>query len=84
MRNAHEHAQHMEHTRTPQPFHTYPNGGTVRSLAVGTICDLQRILQCIPEGSEVPPWVLMLISQAADSVHHVHNYITYYGSNQVK
>lgn len=84
MRNVHELAHHMQQTRYQQPFHTYPNGGTVRSLAVATICDLQRILQCVPEGSEVPPWVLMLVSQAADSVHHVHNYITYYGSQDGK
>ena len=44
------------------------------------LCDLQEILNSVPSHTDVPPWVLMLMSQAADSVHHVKTYTTYYGS----
>jgi len=84
MSHTHDLARQMSASRTQPAFHTYPNGGTVRSLTVGMICELQRILQSIPEGSEVPPWVLMLMSQASESVHHVHTYITYYGTHSNK
>ena len=63
-----------------QKYHTYPNSGTVRSQAIAMIRDLNTILANVPEGTDVPPWVLMLISQAAKSVHSVENYVAYYGN----
>lgn len=60
-------------------FHTYPNGGTVKSLAVKMQRELDSIVQNIPEGSEVPPWVLMKVSQASNAVNSVQTYIDYYG-----
>lgn len=74
----------LAHQMRISRFQTYPSGGTARSLAVNMIFDLQRILQCIPENEDVPPWVLMLMSESANSVHHVQNFITYYGTNQSK
>lgn len=72
-------AKNLQMQRTSK-FHTYPNGGTVRSQAIAMINDLNGILKNIPEGSEVPPWVVMKISQCAQSIDAVHNYISYYGS----
>jgi len=72
-------ADHLKMKRASK-FHTYPNGGTVRSQAIAMISDLNVILKNIPEGSEVPPWVVMKISQCAQSINAVHNYISYYGS----
>ena len=60
-------------------FHTYPSSDTVRSLAVAMLGDLQDILRSVPSETDVPPWVLMLVSQAAESVHHVKTYTSYYG-----
>mgnify|MGYP001164856301 CR=1 FL=1 len=61
-------------------YHTYPNSGTVRSQALAIIRDLNMILSTVPEGVNVPPWVLMKISQASESVKSVENYIAYYGN----
>ena len=72
-------ADHLR-VRRASKFHTYPNGGTVRSQALAMINDLNAILENIPEGSEVPPWVVMKISQCTQSINTVHNYINYYGS----
>lgn len=63
----------------PQLFHTYPSSDTARSLAVGMLHELQEILRSVPSDTDVPPWVLMLMSQAAESVHHVQVYTSYYG-----
>ena len=68
--------------RKNRTFHTYPNGGTVRSQAIEMLQNLESILANIPEGSEVPPWVVMKISQSCQSVRSVHNYISYYGSKR--
>jgi hypothetical protein len=67
--------------RANRKFHTYPNGGTVRSQAIAMVRDLNNILANVPEGSEVPPWVLMLVSQAAESLSSVERYISYYGND---
>ena len=75
-------AQTLKRQRNSK-FQTYPNGGTVRSQAIAMINDLQSIIDNIPEGSEVPPWVLMKISQCAQSINGVHNYISYYGSMEL-
>ena len=60
-------------------YHTYPNSGTVRSQALATIRSLNTILALVPEGVNVPPWVLMKVSQASESVKAVEDYISYYG-----
>ena len=62
-------------------FHTYPNGSTVKSLAVKMQRELESIIQNIPEGSDVPPWVLMKVSQASNAINGVQTYIDYYGKN---
>lgn len=60
-------------------FHTYPNSGTVRSQAIAMIQDLQSILNSVPEGIDVPPWVVMKISQCKESIDAVNTYVSYYG-----
>lgn len=71
----------MKYKINPNPkYHTYPNSGTVRSQALAIIRDLNTILATVPEGVNVPPWVLMKISQASQSVGSVEKYIYYYGN----
>ena len=74
-------AQRLRQTRQPK-FTTYPNGGTVKSQAANMIVQLQSIIDAIPEGAQVPPWVVMKISQAHAEVRGVHNYIIYYGQKR--
>lgn len=66
--------------RANRKFHTYPNSGTVRSQAVAMIQDLQSILNSVPEGIDVPPWVVMKISQCKESIDAVNTYLSYYSN----
>jgi len=81
-----KHQAHMlRQTRQPEtPFHVYPSSGTVRSLATAMIEDLHRILESVPEGIDVPPWNVMLMSQAADNVNSVKRYVAYYSQPSKK
>lgn len=73
-----QHAAHMvRRTRRPA-FTTYPNGNSVKSQAANMISQLQEIIDTIPDGAQVPPWVNMKISQAHAEIRGVHNYIVYY------
>lgn len=65
-------------SQRPNGFITYPNSGTVRSQAIAMIRDLNSILANTPEGVDVPPWVVMKISQANESISAVEQYISYY------
>lgn len=75
--NNKEKAEMLRATRT-SPFHIYPSSGTVRSQSLSMIRDLNSILESVPEGIDVPPWVLMKVSQAAESIAAVENYVRYY------
>jgi len=58
-------------------FHTYPSGGTAKSQAAAMIRDLQVVLDRVRDHEDVPPWVIMKISEAADAVSSVSRYIDY-------
>lgn len=70
-------AKKLQETRS-NPFHVYPNSGTVRQQAEVMLMNLQIILNSVPEGEDVPPWVNMLISQANAKIQSVSNYVSYY------
>jgi hypothetical protein len=74
-------AQNLKMTRDSK-YHVYPNSGTVRSQAIAMIKDLQSILNTVPEGVDVPPWVVMKISQCKESIDAVNTYISYYGNRK--
>lgn len=76
--NTQSHARRLRQTRST--YHTYPNGGTVRSQAQEMIKRLNLILQNVEENDDVPPWVVMKISQAYESVDSISTYIGYYAS----
>lgn len=58
-------------------FQTYPNGSTARSQAFAMINDLTRILNIVKDYEDVPPWVIMKLSEAKSSVDSAANYISY-------
>jgi hypothetical protein len=66
-------AEQLRRTR----FHTYPSGGTAKSQAYAMMCDLQTILDCVHDHEDVPPWVIMKLSEAADAVSSASRYIGY-------
>ena len=74
----------MKRPNSNSPFHTYPGGGTVRSLSLSMRRDLAQILQSVRDQEDVPPWVLMKLSQAANAIEGVANYTSYYGMNRNK
>lgn len=61
-------------------FHTYPSGGTARSQAAAMIRDLQIVLNSVRDGEDVPPWVVMKLSESADAVNSVAKYLGYYAN----
>ncbi len=64
-------------------FPTYPNGTTVRNLIYNSMQRQQHILQMIKDTDEVPAWVLMLVSRAANDMNAVSEFINYYYQPQV-
>lgn len=58
-------------------FKTYPNGSTAKSQALAMINDLNIILNVVKDHEDVPPWVIMKLSEAKSSVDSVANYISY-------
>ena len=82
MNDHQKHAMKLRQTRTHPNFHAYPNAGIIRSQAEAMIRDLHTILECVPEGSDVPPWNVMLISQAAKCINSVERYVSYYGKQK--
>lgn len=58
-------------------FKTYPNGGTARSQAFAMIQDLTKILEIVRDHEDVPPWVIMKLSEAKSAVDSASNYISY-------
>jgi len=75
-------AQHLRETRAVEtPFHTYPGSSTVRSLAFAMIDDLHKILDCVPEDVDVPPWNIMLMAQAANNVNAIKRFVAYYSQS---
>ena len=58
-------------------FHTYPSGGTALRQSAAMISDLQRILACVRDGEDVPPWVIMKLSEAASAINSTSKYLTY-------
>lgn len=59
-------------------YHTYPSGSTARSQCVAMISDLQSVLNNVRDHEDVPPWVLMKLSESADAINSVAKYIHYY------
>ena len=64
-------------------FHTYPSGSTARSQAVAMIQDLQTVLASVRDGEDVPPWVIMKLSESASSVNSVSNYLSYHSKRNL-
>ena len=64
-------------------FHTYPSGGTARSQSSAMIADLQNVLNSVRDGEDVPPWVIMKLSEAASSINSVSKYLTYQSRRSV-
>ena len=60
--------------------YVYPNGGTAKSLAYDIAQKAARIHQVVQENDQVPPWVLMLLSQASFCMDHVERFVSYYGA----
>ena len=60
--------------------HLYPNGGAVRNLAYDIAQKSANINRLIQEIDQVPPWVMMLMSQASFCIDHVERYLSYYGA----
>ena len=58
--NHKEMAKHLQANR----FSTYPSGGTARSQSVAMLRDLRRILKIVQDHEDVPPWVIMKLSEA--------------------
>lgn len=59
-------------------YHTYPNGGTIRSQSQAMIRDLEAVLRLVRDGEDLPPWTLMKLSESADAVSSVSRYIQYH------
>lgn len=76
-----DHKQLALHLRNNR-FHTYPSGGTARSQSSAMIRDLENILIHVRDHEDVPPWVIMKLSEAADAVNSVANYITYHSTQK--
>ena len=64
-------------------FHTYPNGSTARSQADAMIRDLQVVLASIHNGEDVPPWVIMKLSESASSINSVAKYLNYHSKRNL-
>jgi anthranilate/para-aminobenzoate synthase component I len=60
--------------------HLYPNGGAVRTLAYDIAQKSANINRLLQEADQVPPWVMMLMSQASFCIDHVERYLSYYGA----
>jgi len=73
-------AEHLRRTR----FHTYPSGGTANSQAAAMIRDLKVILENVQDHEDVPPWVIMKLSEAADAVSSASRYISYFSQQNRK
>lgn len=59
-------------------FHTYPSGSTARSQSIAMIRDLNAVLNSVNDHDNLPPWVIMKLSEAANSIRSVSNYLTYH------
>jgi hypothetical protein len=44
------------------------------------IRDLQIVLNSVRDGEDVPPWVVMKLSESADAVNSVAKYLGYYAN----
>jgi hypothetical protein len=60
-------------------FKTYPSGSTARSQALAMIQDLNKILEVVRDHEDVPPWVVMKLSESKNAIDSVANYVSYYG-----
>lgn len=60
-------------------FKTYPSGSTARSQALAMIHDLNRILAVVQDHEDVPPWVVMKLSESKNAIGSVADYVSYFG-----
>lgn len=76
-----EKAVQLQATRSSSDpeWNMYPNGSTARSLAASLCVRSKTVLDCVGEQDDVPPWVLMLLSQAAFCLDSVERYLSYSG-----
>lgn len=59
-------------------FPTYPNGTTIRNLIYNSLQRQQHIIGLIKDTDDVPAWVLMLVSRAANDMNAVEEFVNYY------
>ena len=59
-------------------LHTYPNGLAVRNLIHSSQYRQAHIMDMVKNETNLPPWVVMLVSRATSDINTVDEFLSYY------